>query len=276
VKLVFSALPSPVAKEWEPVLAKSGIAVCSNASAFRNEPDVPLIIPEVNGEHIDLIPHQQKRFDWKGFIITSPNCTTTTAVMPLKPLHDVFHIEQVFLTSMQAFSGAGYPGLSALDIQDNVIPYISGEEDKMELETRILLSAFDPNQQIPDDQMQVSAQANRVAVIDGHTVCLSVKFTHKPEIATVKELLANYQGNEIVRRLPGAPAYPIIVRDEIDRPQPRRDRDTNHGMVATVGRIRSCPILDVRFVSVIHNAIRGAAGGAILNAELLTAKGYLQ
>ncbi|NSW53618.1 MAG: aspartate-semialdehyde dehydrogenase [Anaerolineae bacterium] len=276
VKLVFSALPSPIAREWEPRLAQAGLAVCSNAAAFRNEPDVPLIIPEVNAEHIDLIPQQQERLGWKGFIVTSPNCTTTTAVMPLKPLHDAYHIEQVFITSLQAFSGAGYPGLSALDIQDNVIPYIAGEEEKMELETRILLSKYDPMRQLPDETIQVSAQANRVPVIDGHTVCLSVKFREKPDIAAISGLLTGYRGAEIVRQLPSAPVHPIIVRDEIDRPQPRRDRDTDHGMAATVGRIRPCPILDLRFVSVIHNAIRGAAGGAILNAELLAARGYLE
>lgn len=275
VRLLFSALPSPIAKEWEPRLAAAGYAVCSNASALRAEPDVPLIIPEINGEHIGLIPHQQRRFGWPGFVVTSPNCTTTTAAIPLKPLHEAYHIEKIFMTSLQAVSGAGYPGLPMLDIYDNVIPYVSGEEEKMELETRILLSQFDAEKQLPDESMVVSAQSNRVAVIDGHTVNVSVKFKRKPEVEEVKGLLHSYQGLEIARNLPSSPRQLIIVRNEIDRPQPRRDRDSEHGMAATVGRIRSCPIFDLRFVSVIHNAIRGAAGGAVLNAELLASQGYL-
>jgi len=273
---VFSALPSEIAREWEPKFAQAGYAVCSNAAAYRTEPDVPLIIPEVNGNHIDLIPAQQKRMQWPGFIVTSPNCTTTTAAMPLKPLHDAFNIQKLFLTSLQAFSGAGYPGLSALDIQDNIIPYVSGEEEKIELETRILLSQFMPSQQLPDDKLIVSAQANRVPVIDGHTVCLSIAFETKPSIAEATEVLKKFQGSDIVQSLPSAPKHPIHVREEADRPQPRRDRNTEHGMAATVGRIRPCLIFDLRMVSVIHNAIRGAAGGAVLNAELLAAKGYLK
>ncbi|MBN2047957.1 MAG: aspartate-semialdehyde dehydrogenase [Anaerolineaceae bacterium] len=275
-RLLFSALPSEIAKEWEPRFAQAGFAVCSNASAYRNELDIPLIIPEINAEYVNLIPHQRERLGWKGFIVTSPNCTTTTAVMPLKPLHDAFGVKKVLMTSLQAMSGSGYPGVPAMDIYDNVIPYISGEEEKMELETRILLSAFDPAAQRPAEQIAVSAQANRVPVIDGHTVCVSVEFERKPTVEEALNVLRSYRGAEIVRQLPSAPQSPIIVREEADRPQPRRDRDADHGMAASVGRVRPCPILDLKFVSVIHNAVRGAAGGAVLNAELLAAKGYLK
>ena len=274
-RLVFSALPSSIARGLEPKFAQAGYAVCSNAAAFRTEPDIPLIIPEVNGEHVDLILHQQQRMNWTGFIVTSPNCTTTTAVMPLKPLHDAFGIQKLFITSLQAFSGAGYPGLSALDIQDNVIPYIAGEEEKIELETRILLSQFNPTEQLPDDHMIVSAQANRVAVIDGHTVCLFIQFEQKPTVEEAKQVLRAFTPPKLIQELPSAPKHFIHLREELDRPQPRRDRDTDHGMAVTVGRVRACPIFDLRLVSVIHNAIRGAAGGAVLNAELLAAKGHL-
>ena len=273
-RLVFSALPSPIAKEAEPRLAEAGFVVCSNASAFRQDPDVPVIIPEVNGDHIKMVEWQAERRGWKGLIVTSPNCTTTGTVMPLKPLDEAFHITRVFATSIQAVSGAGYPGLPFIDMIDNVIPYIKGEEEKIEAESRLLLGHVRENKRIPA-KIAISAQANRAAVQHGHTVCLSIEFENKPTIDEAIEVLRNYRGPEIARDLPSAPPRPIIVRPEPNRPQPRRDRDAQNGMVATVGRVRACPIFDIKLVSVIHNAIRGAAGGSVLNAELLVFGGYL-
>ncbi len=273
-RIVFSALPSPVAREAEPTFAKAGYVVCSNASAFRQDPDVPVIIPEVNGDHIKMVEWQAAKRGWKGLIVTSPNCTTTGTVMPLKPLDQAFTITRVFATSVQAVSGAGYPGLSFLDMSDNLVPYIHGEEEKIENESLLLLGHLSGRERIPA-QLQVSAQANRGPIQHGHTVCLSIEFTNKPSPEAAIEVLRTYRGPEIAWDLPSAPPRPIIVRDEPDRPQPRRDRDTQNGMVCTVGRVRACPVFDIKLVSVIHNAIRGAAGGSILNAELLVAGGYL-
>ncbi len=273
-QLVFSALPSPIAREAEPLLAGAGYAVCSNTSAFRQDPDVPVIIPEVNGDHIKMVEWQAARRGWKGLIVTSPNCTTTGTVMPLKPLDEAFTITRFFATSIQAVSGAGYPGLTFIDMTDNVIPYIKGEEEKIETESLLLLGWLTDQKRIPAN-IKISAQANRVAVQHGHTVCLSIEFENKPSVEAAVEVLRNYRGPEISWDLPSAPPKPIIVRTEPDRPQPRRDRDTQNGMVATVGRVRPCPIFDLKLVSVIHNAVRGAAGGSILNAELLVSGGYL-
>lgn len=275
VRLLFSALPSSIAQEMEPRYAKAGYVVCSNASAFREDPYVPLIIPEVNGDHIKMVEWQAAKYGWKGLIVTSPNCTTTAAVMPLKPLDEAFSITRAFITSFQAVSGAGYPGLSFIDMSDNLIPYIKGEEEKIESESRLLLGQVSANERTPASIL-FSAQANRGPIQHGHTVCLSVEFEKTPSPEMAIDVLRNYRGPEIVLKLPSAPTRPIIVRDEPDRPQPRRDRDTQNGMVATIGRVRPCPIFDLRLVSVIHNAIRGAAGGAILNAELLVVGGYLQ
>jgi aspartate-semialdehyde dehydrogenase len=274
-RLVFSALPASIAREVEPTLAEAGYVVCSNASAFRQDPDVPVIIPEVNGDHIKMVEWQAAKRGWKGLIVTSPNCTTTCAVMPLKPLDQAFGITRVLATSFQAVSGAGYPGLAYIDISDNLIPYISGEEEKIESESLLLLGRISEGERIPAG-LQISAQANRSPVRYGHTVCLSIEFEKKPSPEAAVEVLRAYRGPEIARELPSAPPRPIIVRDEPDRPQPRRDRDTQKGMVATVGRVRECPVFDLKLVSVIHNAIRGAAGGAVLNAELLVAGGYLE
>ena len=274
-RLLFSALPSAIAREAEPQFAEAGYTVCSNASAFRQDPDVPVIIPEVNGDHIRMVEWQAKRRGWKGRIVTSPNCTTTATVMPLKPLDEAFTITRFFATSIQAVSGAGYPGLSFIDMTDNIIPYIKGEEEKIEAESLLLLGYITDKERIPSD-IKVSAQANRGPVQHGHTVCLSVEFEQKPTIKEALEVLRQYRGPEIAKDLPSAPPMPIIIRDEPDRPQPRRDRDTEKGMVATVGRVRPCSIFDLRMVSVVHNAIRGAAGGSILNAELLVSGGYIQ
>jgi aspartate-semialdehyde dehydrogenase len=221
-----------------------------------------------------MLPEQKKRRGWKGKIITSPNCTTSAAVFPLKVLHEIFGIEKIFLVSMQAVSGAGYPGIPYLSIADNVIPLISGEEKKLEIESRLLLGKMQGQQRITAP-MIISAQANRVPVIDGHTVCLSVKLAKEASIEEVKEALVSYPWPEDIKKLPSAPQQPIILREEPDRPQPRLDRNAGEGMAVSIGRVRPCPILDVRLVAVAHNTLRGAASGSILNAELLVARGFL-
>lgn len=272
-RIVFSALPSSVARQVERLFAQAGYLVCSNAAAFRYEPDVPLIIPEVNADHLALVERQRIERDWSGLIVTSPNCTTTGMVIPLKPLDRAFDLQKVVAVSMQAISGAGHPGIPSLDILDNVVPYIGGEEAKMEGETRLLLGRTEHGRRLPAD-IVVSAHANRVPVLDGHTICLSVGLGGAPKVEEAIEALAAFRGPADVRDLPSAPEYPILVRPEPDRPQPRRDRDAEAGMAVTVGRVRRCPLLDLRLVSVSHNTVRGAASGSILNAELLVAKGY--
>jgi aspartate-semialdehyde dehydrogenase len=274
-RLVFSALPADVAREVEPTFARAGYAVCSNASAFRQEPDVPLLIPEVNADHLALVEPQRAARGWTGLIVTSPNCTTTGIAMPLKPLDDAFGLRQVLAVSMQAISGAGYPGVASLDILSNVVPYIGGEEEKIERETQLLLGRMVNGRRVAADVV-VSAQANRVPVLDGHTVCLSLGFETRPSVEQAKAVLAGFRGPEVVRGLPSAPEHPLLVRHEPDRPQPRRDRDAEGGLAVTIGRVRECPLLDLRLVSVSHNTLRGAASGSILNAELLVAGGYVQ
>ena len=273
-RLAFSALPTEVAQDVEPRLAEAGFVVCSNASAFRQEPGVPVIIPEVNGDHIAMLEDQRKMKKWKGLIVTSPNCTTTGMVMPMKPLHEAFEIDRVMAVSFQAISGAGYPGVSYLDASDNLIPYIKGEEDKMESETRLLLGKMVDSKRIPAD-IVVSAQANRAPVLHGHTILLSLGFKRKPSVEEALDVLREYRGPQVAWDLPSAPPRSIVVTLQPDRPQPRRDRDAQNGMVCTVGRVRPCPVLDLRLVSVTHNAIRGAAGGSVLNAELLVSGGYI-
>jgi aspartate-semialdehyde dehydrogenase len=274
-QLVFSALPASVARQVEPSFAQAGYAVCSNASAFRYEPDVPLIIPEINAHHVALIERQRAERGWSGLIVTSPNCTTTGITMPLKPLDDAFGLRQVFAATMQAVSGAGYPGVASLDVLDNVVPYIGGEEEKIERETRLLLGQIKDNQR-HEANVVVSAQANRVPVLDGHTICLSLGFERAPSAEEAMAALAGFRGLDIIRKLPSAPDRPILLRSEPDRPQPRRDRGAAEGMAVTVGRVRDCPLLDLRMLSVVHNTIRGAASGSIFNAELLVAEGYVK
>ena len=274
-QLVFSALPASVAREVEPLFAEAGYVLCSNSSAFRYDSDVPLIIPEVNADHLRLIERQQAEREWSGFIVTSPNCTTTGIVMPLKPLDEAFGVKRVFAATMQAISGAGYPGVASLDIQDNVLPHIVGEEEKFERETRLLLGRNVDGQRVEAD-MVVSAQANRVPVLDGHTICLSLGFEKQSTVDEAIEALASFRGPDRVRNLPSAPERPVLVRPEMNRPQPRRDRDAEGGMAVTVGRVRPCPLLDLRMVTVVHNTLRGAASGSILNAELLVSEGYVK
>jgi aspartate-semialdehyde dehydrogenase len=272
-RIVFSALPASIAREVEPQFAQAGYAVCSNSSAFREAADVPMIIPEVNRDHLALISRQQDEHAWSGFIVTSPNCTATGIAMTIKPLHEAFKLKQVFAVSMQAVSGAGYPGVPSLDIIDNVLTSIPGEEEKIESEVRGLLGEIVDGRHSTADFV-VSAQTNRVPVVDGHTVCLSLGFENKPTIKAAIDALSNFRGPDSMHDLPSAPDHPLIVRYEPDRPQPRWDRDAEQGMAVSVGRIRPCPILDLRMVSTVHNTLRGAASGSILNAELLVAEKY--
>jgi len=274
VRLVFSALPVPAAREVEPAFAQAGYAVCSNAAAFRYDPDVPLVIPEVNADHLSMIEGQRARRGWPGFIVTSPNCTTTGLVLALKPLDVAFGVHKIFVATMQAFSGAGYPGIPSLDILDNVVPYIGGEEEKMERETRLLLGHVTQGQRSEAD-IAISAQTNRVPVLDGHTLCVSAGFERPPAPEDAVQALQQFRGPAFIAALPSAPQAPLVVRSENDRPQPRRDRDAQNGMVVSVGRVRKCALLDLRMVVVVHNTRRGAAGGALLNAELLVQQGLV-
>lgn len=274
VRLLFSALPSGAAGQVESDLAAAGFAVCSNASAHRMDADVPLLIPDVNPDHTALIPSQQKARGWKGFIVTNPNCTTTHLVCALKPLYDAFGLSAVNVVSMQALSGAGYPGVPALDILDNVIPFIGGEEAKLESEPQKLLGAVQGSMVTPADFV-VSAQANRVAVRNGHLEAVTVKLKRPAKIEDVAAAFTGYRGEPQRLGLPSAPDPAIILHTSDDRPQPRMDRLAGKGMATSVGRLRPDPLLDYKFIVLGHNTIRGASGGAILNAELLYSQGYL-
>lgn len=272
--IAFSALPADVARDVEPAFAEAGYAVFSNASTYRYDEDVPLLIPEVNVHHAALIEGQCERSGRTGFIVTNPNCTTTGIAMALKPLHDAFGVCRVFATTMQAISGAGYPGVASLDVLDNVIPLIPGEEEKIGRELRLLLGTLKEGRVVEADCV-TSAQANRVPVVDGHTICLSVGLEQPPSPEEAAAVLASFRGEELVRNLPSAPEFPIVVRAEDDRPQPRLDRDAGSGMTVSVGRIRRCPLLDLRMVVVVHNTVRGAAWGSVLNAEALVQQGIV-
>jgi aspartate-semialdehyde dehydrogenase len=275
VELVFSAIPSNVSREIEPKFAAAGYVVCSNASAFRDVDDVPLLIPEINANHVDLIVKQRGNRGWSGFIVTSPNCTITGVAMALQPLHKVYKVKKVFMASMQAVSGAGYPGVASLDILGNVIPFVKGEEEKFQQELSKMLGSVEDGECIPAD-IVLSAHANRVPVVDGHTVSISVGFADKPTVKDVLSLMRDYVGDPVCANLPSAPKRPLLVTTQPDRPQPRRDRDAEGGMAVSVGRVRTCPLLDLRMTTVTHNTLRGAASGAVLNAELLVEKGYIK
>jgi aspartate-semialdehyde dehydrogenase len=274
--LAFSALPSDLAREAEPTYARAGKGICSNASAFRQAEDVPILIPDVNPDHTRLIEVQRKQRGWKGFIATNPNCTSTGLTMALRPVLDTFGLQRIFVVSLQAVSGAGYPGVASLDILDNVIPYIGGgEEEKVESEPRKMLGKLEGGKIVPAP-FAASAHTNRVAVVDGHIVCVSAELEKHAEPKAVREAMEGYAVPEEVRGLPSAPKHFLEVRDAPDRPQPRKDRNAGNGMTAVVGRIRPDPIWDVKFIVLSHNTIRGAAGGALLNAELLVSQGYIQ
>ena len=272
-QLVFSAMDASVATEIERDFAHAGHIVVSNSRNHRMEPDVPLIVPEINPAHLALIYRQQRSRGWRGMIVTNPNCSTVTLTIALAPLKK-FGIERVLAATMQAVSGAGYPGVASMDIVANVIPYIGSEEEKMEHETQKILGEVDNGQVVPLNA-RVSAHCNRVAVVDGHTVATSVSFSSKPATADVRAALETFRGVPQQRNLPSAPPQPVIYMPQQDRPQPRRDAGRENGMTVFVGRVRDCPVLDIKFVACGHNTIRGAAGVAVLNAELMVSEGLL-
>lgn len=274
VPVVFSALPSQEARELEPCFAAAGYAVVTNASAFRMTEDVPLLIPEINPDHTDLIPLQQENHGWSGFIVASPNCSTTSIVLPLKIFQDTFGLEAAVITTMQAISGAGYPGVPSLAIMDNIIPHIGGEDEKLEVEPKKILGSMGEGGLTLAD-VQLSAQANRVPVIDGHLASVSVKLSREASVEEAIEALKSWQPPDICARLPTSPEQLVIYRHEADRPQPRLDRDAEDGLAWTVGKVRPCGVLDLRFLAITHNTLRGAASGSILNAELLVEQGYI-
>src|SRR5271170_3205425 len=273
---VFSALDSSVAGEAEEQFAKAGYPVVSNSKNHRMDSDVPLLIPEVNAAHLDAIPTQQKNRGYdSGFIVTNPNCSTAGLVLVLKPLADAFGLEKVFVVTMQAVSGAGYPGVASLDILNNVVPYIGGEEEKLEEEPQKLLGKWDGGRFISAG-LGISAHCNRVPVVDGHMECVSLRLKKTATLEEVREALKRFQVPEELAALPTAVKHPVLVVDEPDRPQPRKDVNAGHGMAAVVGRVRECPLLDVKFTLLSHNLVRGAAGAALLNAELLASQGYFK
>lgn len=278
-KLVFAALDAAPAQQIEPAFAEAGHAVVSNSSAFRMAEDVPLIIPEVNGDHVPLIKTQKWYKKNGGFMVTNPNCSAIGLVLALAPLHRRFGVDKIFVATMQAISGAGYPGVPSMDILGNVIPYIAKEEDKMEAETRKLLGSLVEGSlngsHIVDADLVLSAHCNRVAVEDGHTESVSLKL-RKP--ATAEEIIEAWKEFRCLPqklKLPTAPEQPVIYESAPDRPQPRLDRDRGRGMSAVCGRLRPCNIFDWKFTVLSHNTIRGAAGAAVLNGELLKAQGYI-
>jgi aspartate-semialdehyde dehydrogenase len=273
--VVFSGLPGEVAGEIEQRLASKGHAVLSNTSTHRMEPDVPLLIPEVNAGHAEAIATQKRNRGWSGYIVTNPNCSTIHLVLALKPLHDVFGLDAVLATTLQAVSGAGYPGVPSLDMIDNVVPYIGGEEEKIETESQKLLGGYEVAAGFVPADFVLSAHCNRVPVRDGHTECVSVRLRTP---ATPEEAIAAFEDFRGVPQelgLPSAPPQPVIVRREANRPQPVFDRDDANGMASVVGRVRECPLLGLKFVVLGHNTVRGAAGASILNAELFREQGLL-
>lgn len=269
--LLFSGMDASVAGEIEEKYADAGHFIISNAKNHRMDPNVPIIIPEVNADHFELLKTQP----WKGGIVTNSNCSTMFLAMVIAPLHKKYEIDYLHVTTMQAISGAGYPGVASMDIIGNVVPYIGGEEEKMEMEPQKILGSINGDV-VKSADFKVSAQCNRVAVFDGHTESVSIKFKNAVTVEGVKEVLRNFKGIPQEKNLPFAPAQPIIVFEEADRPQPARDVWKEKGMSACVGRVRECTINDIRMTIMGHNTIRGAAGAAILNAETLVALGYIK
>ena len=277
-KVIFASIAAAIAREMEPKFAAAGCAVISNSSAFRMAPNVPLVIPEVNAEHLHLIEEQPWRKESGGYLVTNPNCSTIGLVMALKPLEERFGIETIFVTTMQAVSGAGYPGVASMDILDNVVPYIGSEEEKMEAETLKLLGQLDGRTVTPL-HAKVTAHCNRVPVIDGHTECVSIRLGNKlGRAVTHEDMLAAWAEFKPLAGLdlPFAPEQPVEWNAQNDRPQPRLDRNRGKGMAVTVGRLRPCSVLDWKFVLLSHNTVRGAAGATILNAEMLASLGKLE
>jgi aspartate-semialdehyde dehydrogenase len=278
-EVVFSALDlgKDEIKALEYAYAAADIPVVSNNSAHRWTKDVPMLLPEINASHIEIIPMQQKAHGWnKGFVVVKPNCSVQSYMTPLHALRVAgYEIKRMIVTTMQAVSGAGYPGVSSLDMVDNVVPYIGGEEDKSEKEPMKIFGSIHDRAFVTDETIKISAHCNRVPVVDGHTACISLEFGEKkPSLEEIKAIWVAFRSVPQEMKLPFAPAQPILYREEANRPQPIRDRDSERGMAVTIGRLRACPVFDVRFVGLSHNTVRGAAGGGILNAELLRAKGY--
>ncbi|MBI4295570.1 MAG: aspartate-semialdehyde dehydrogenase [Chloroflexi bacterium] len=278
--LIFSAIEmdKQATATLEAEYARQGFAVVSNASAHRHTEDVPVLIPEINPDHLAVIPEQQKHHGWsKGFVVVKPNCSIQSYMLPLYALLKAgYTVDKVIVTTLQALSGAGYPGPSSLDMVDNIIPYISGEEEKSEVEPRKILGRLEGGKFAYNETIKISAHCNRVPVIDGHTACISLQFADKkPDMDEIVQLWQDFSGIPQELKLPSAPVPPMIYRTEPDRPQPQKDRDTGHSMAVTVGRLRKCNVFDYRFVGLHHNTVRGAAGGAILIAELLKAKGLV-
>lgn len=261
-RFIFSALSDAKAQIYEPLYAGAGIGVISNAGYHRSHPEVPLVIPEVNGDHLSLVLGKE------GFIVTKPNCSIQSYLIPLAPLHKAFRVRKIHVTTLQAISGAGNVGLSSYQIQDNVIPYISGEEEKSQVEPLKIWGRISNGKIIPAKNISISAHCNRVPVLHGHMACVSVQFAEKPTLEQIVEAWRSFPGLS----LPSAPRTPILYREEVERPQTRLDRDYEKGMGVTVGRLRPCPLLHYRFVGLSHNTIRGGAGGGILIAEMLIKK----
>lgn len=273
-EIVFSAISADLARDIEPAFAAAGHHVFSNASAYRMAADVPLLIPEVNADHAALLTTQRRVRNWSGSIATNCNCTATGFTVSLKPLQAAFGLRRIFAVSMQAASGAGYPGVPAMDLTDNVIPYISGEEEKMERETCKMLGALQPGH-IEPALLPISAHTNRVPVLDGHTVCVTVEFDTPATPAEITAVLQAFKPPAIVASLPSSPARTIEVRSEPSRPQPRLDREAGGGMTTVIGRVRTDSVLHARYVVLSHNTIKGAAGGSLQNAELCQAMGLI-
>ncbi len=274
-RIAFSALPAELAYQQEPRFAQAGFAVCSNASSFRRDEDVPILLPEVNPQHTALITRQRQIRGWAGCIVTNPNCTSTGLTVALKALQDTYGVKRVFAVSLQALSGAGYPGVASLDILDNVIPWIGGEEDKVEWEPRKILGEVE-EEGVKLADFTISAHTNRVAVSDGHLVVASVELRQPASPEQIAATMQSYTPPPVSAHLPSTPKPVLAVRDESDRPQPRLDRMTGKGMTTSVGRIRPDEIFDVKFAVLSHNTIRGAAGGSIYNAELLVKEGFVR
>ena len=281
VDFVFSALEidKETIRALENSYAENDIPVVSNCSAHRWTENIPMVLPEINHSHIGIIPEQRKANNWKkGFIVVKPNCSVQSYLTPLYALQEAgYEVKEAIITTLQAVSGAGYPGVASLDIVDNTVPYIGGEEEKSEKEPHKIFGRVEGGKIAFDESMRISAHCNRVPVVDGHTACVSLKFGEKkPSLEEVRKIWKDFKGEPQKLKLPSTPERPIIYRDEENRPQPKKDRDADKGMAVTIGRLRECKVFDIRFVGLSHNTIRGAAGGGILNAELLKAKGYLK
>lgn len=280
-RFVFSALEMNQAaiRELENEYAANDIAVVSNCSAHRHSEDVPMLIPEINPDHIRIIADQREHHGWKkGFVAVKPNCSVQSYLTPVYALMQAgFEVRRLIVTTLQAVSGGGYPGVASLDMVDNIVPFIPGEEEKSELEPLKILGTLQNERIVPLDDLKISAHCNRVPVVDGHTACVSLEFgKKKPALEKILQLWCEFKSLPQELKLPFAPKQPIIYLSENDRPQPRKDRDNDKAMAVTVGRLRPCNVFDVRFVGLSHNTVRGAAGGGILNAELLVKKGYIE